>query len=115
MTLDEAKQLKPGDRVLVEMEIQEVLESSVFLSSEYADFSNIREKIAPQRRKFRKGDIVWYRNTFFRVLNDSDGVSVYIAECGADVNPWNEWLVVSPGNIQLVSSVEDREDRKEDA
>lgn len=77
MTLDEAKQLKP---------------------------EQIREKIAPPRRMFKKGDIVWYRNTFFHVLNDSDGVSVYIAECGADVNPLNECLVVSPDNIQLVSA-----------
>ena len=65
MTLEEAKQLKPGDRVLVEMVVAvetpaRVIDGYgyVWLKKGYAKPEQIREKIVPQRRKFKAGDVV---------------------------------------------------------
>ena len=114
MTLEEAKQLKPGDRVLVEMYIDG---SSVFneyghvcLESAYVLPEAIREKIAPPRRKFKKGDIVAVkREAIYYVTDDEkEGLKVYLSATGEDT--WSIRLVAS--ELTLICAVEDREDRK---
>lgn len=62
MTPDEAKQLKPGDWVLAEMQILEAddtynIDGEIWLG-QYVKPERIRSKIAPPLREFRVGDIV---------------------------------------------------------
>lgn len=137
MTPKEAKQLKPGDRVLVEAEVScpvigyprthhissrgnvglkmAILGTPCVTHCMVAP-ETIREKVSSMPRKFKNGDFVWYKNAFFRVLNDSDGESVHIVKSGGEGdNPMNERIVVSADDVQLVSAVEDLADRKEEA
>lgn len=113
MTLEEAKQLKPGDRVLVEMDIDD---SSVFneyghvcLESAYVLPQDIREKIAPPRRKFKAGDIVAVKNEAIYYVTDDEqeGRRVYLSITGK--SEWDIHLV--PDDLTLICAVENREDR----
>ena len=111
MTEAEAKELKPGDRVLVEVVIQEVHEHFIYLSSEYVDFRNIREKVSPPRRKFKKGDIVAVKSgSIYYVVDDEDeGEKVYLSITWKST--WDIRLFAR--DLTLVCAVENREDRKE--
>ena len=126
MTEAEAKELKPGDRVLVEATIREINnhmpeDGNIYIALNVVNLEHdeawscvrcedIREKIAPPRRKFRKGDIVWGGQKFFHVVTDEADGAVSIAENGAEAQ---EHYFVSPGELTLVCAVENREDRKE--
>lgn len=68
-----------------------------------------------EAKKLKKGDIVFFKNMFCHVLHNHNGEEVYIAPCGADVNPRDEWLVTLPSQLKLVTPVEDTENREEDA
>lgn len=131
MTKDEAKQLKPGDKVLVEAEVtcpvigyprtshissrgNVGLKTAILGSPCVAHWmvapEAILKKVRSMNRNFRNGDTVWYKNAFFRVINDSDGESVYMVKCGDDVNPMNDWILVSAHEVQLVSAAEESDD-----
>lgn len=112
MTLEEAKNLKQGDRVLVEMEvcynsnggiIDE--EGDIWFRRAYAKPESIREKLAPPRRKFKEGDIVRYTGsgTLTYVCRDEfeDG-SVFVGGLTRSVR-----YVF----LELICAVENREDR----
>lgn len=124
MTLNEAKKLKAGDRVLVEAIIRDHAEGiidrkgNVRITNEIADDEttdwsftkpeSIREKIAPPRRKFRDGDIVCYAGS---------GALAYV--CRDELEDGSVFvggLTKSIGYIflKLVCPVEERHDRKEE-
>lgn len=113
MTPEEAKKLKPGDRVLAAVTIQEVLESSVFVSSEYVDFYNIVDKATPPRRKFREGDIVRIADDASFRVHEVCGDEV----CGiVKVRYYCRGIVsYKAGELSLICAVEDRADGKEEA
>lgn len=130
MTNEEAKQLRPGDRVLVEAEVEiattgepphphishigNVAVKSAHDGSNSLVFftvapSAIREKLAPPRRKFRKGDIVRTHRgyVFFAVEDENEDGAVSVEQ--------SEDLVAdhfaNAENLTLLVAVEKREDR----
>ena len=115
MTLDEARQLKPGDRVLVEMYIDD---SSVFneyghvgLESAYVLPEAIREKIVQPRRKFRKGDIVrTHRGYVFFAVEDENEDGEVSVERSEELA---EGHFAKAENLTLLLAVENRKDREE--
>lgn len=115
MTLEEARQLKPGDRVLVEMDIDD---SSVFneyghvcLESAYVLPEAIREKIVQPRRKFRKGDIVrTHRGYVFFTVEDEDEDGKVSVEQSEELDAGH---FAEAEKLTLLLAVEDRKDRKE--
>ena len=119
MTLEEARQLKPGDRVLVEMVVAGespvgIVDGCgyVWLIRGYAKPESIREKITPPRRMFKAGDIV-------RVTDDIPHASFIVREDErvATIKMWGEGIgfkYVNADKLTLICAVEDRRDRKED-
>lgn len=111
MTEAEARQLKPGDRVLVEMKIQDVLGHSIYLFSKCADFSDIREKVAPPRRKFKKGDIVrTHRGYVFFAVEDEDEDGNVSVEQSEELDAGH---FAKAENLTLLLAMENRKDREE--
>lgn len=129
MTLEEAKQLKPGDKVLLEAEVttansRKPYEHMTFhgnvavmiavcgtnaASCSCVSPEAIREKIAPQRRKFKIGDIV-------RVTNDIPHAPFIVREDegAATIKIWGEGIgfkYVEADKLTLICAVEDRADR----
>lgn len=136
MTPDEAKQLMPGDRVLLEAEVtyanyrEKPDEHMTFYGNVAVKVATcgahaaafwvvspeaIREKLAPPRRLYKKGDIVIVDETDVFVIHD-------------DERPNRETIRVDHPNykytyihktefhrMQLVCPVEDRHDRKEES
>lgn len=134
MTLEEAKKLKPGDRVLVEAEVicavtgdtttpHITIQGNVVVkvgvdgtcTREYFPCapSAIREKIAPPRRKFRKGDIVrTHRGYVFFAVEDENEYGEVSVEQSEELAAG---YFAKAENLTLLLAVENREDRKEDA
>lgn len=127
MTEAEAKELKPGDRVLVEATIREINnhmpeDGNIYIALNVVNLEHdeawscvrcedIREKITPPRRKFRKEDIVAVKNEaiYYVTEDELEGVRVYLSATGEDT--WDIRLRASM--LTLVCAVENREDRKE--
>lgn len=116
MTLDEARQLKPGDRVLVEMEVSAntdgqpvVRDGLVFLYTRLVSPEQIREKLPPPRRKFKKGDIVAVKSgaVFYIAKDEQEGMKVFLA--AVDGKTWD--LLLDASNLKLICAAEDRADR----
>ena len=131
MIPDEAKLLKPGDKVLVEAEVTlattgeppylHVTRSGnvAMKSASAASIGEmfyavapeaIREKLPTPSRKFRMGDIVSYDAVYY-VIEDQSRFGVLIdktedAEYGH---------MVDAADLSLLCAAENREDRKEDA
>lgn len=124
MTPEEAKQLKTGDRVLIEAEVNVPGTSAVDEHGEvhlyvpnimrkyfYCRPSSIREKLEPPRRKFEQGDIIRFANDArtYEVCGDEvRGIVKVRNYCRGIVNCKAEELL-------LVCAVEDRVDIKEEA
>lgn len=125
MTLEEARQLKPGDRILVEMEVRNRPNGDAPLDEEtgaVATFSkwikrlgmrtsihcsSIREKIAPPRRKFKAGDVVYAFYGYWGVSHDEN-------ENGfVEIGNSNQIRSAFPSELILICAAEDRADRKE--
>ena len=110
MTLEEARQLKPGDRVLVEILIDydSVFDEygNVCLESAYVLPEAIREKIAPPRRKFKKGDIVAVKSgaIFYIAKDEQEGMRVFLA--AVDGKTWD--ICLDASNLTLICAAEDR-------
>ena len=129
MTLEEAKQLKPGDRVLVEAEVvpsvtarfdgnsladhissQGNLSVKVASSGHYKNSfwvcapEAIREKIAPPRRKFRGGDIVRYTGSGALAYVNRDEFEDGRVFAGGWTTPYKAEELI------LICAVENRED-----
>lgn len=118
MTLEEARQLKPGDRVLVEATVGSYdttiidEQNYVWIFEHFINIENIREKVAPQRRKFRKGDIVMSRNGYIYFAVDDEDEN---GEVGVDHSEDSDAEYFEEGeNLTLLLAVEDRSDRKEE-
>ena len=131
MTIEEAKKLKIGDRVLVEAEVidcitgespyihitagGDVAMKSASAWSKETFYSvapeAIREKIMPPRRKFKKGDIVRFNEVIRYVLEDEDQYGVLVA----DHEDAEGGSLADFGELTLLCAVEDRADRKGDA
>lgn len=125
MTLDEAKKLEHGDRVLVEME---VIRDSFFGETCSAGAVYIRaigmedvaaavkpkfiRKKIETSRKFKKGDIVKavdnYPRGYFEMLEDERDGEIELRVDG-ESEFWDAW------GARLVCAAEDREDRKGEA
>lgn len=126
MTLDEAKKLKHGDRVLVEAEVcMAVTDEQHFhitplnnvavkvarrgahdASFWSVDPEAIREKIAPLR-KFKEGDIVELGGKSYIVLEDE--------RCGGVKIDYRDsvysYMILHGSHLKLICAVENREDR----
>lgn len=121
MTLEEAKKLEHGDRILIEAEARAILTDCVDEDGEvqfyvpnvigksfYCKASCIREKLEP-RRAFEEGDIVkWGIDSEIYVITD---IVRRIEIRGSD----GECIYVPLSDIELVCAAEDRADRKEEA
>ena len=116
MKLEEAKQLKTGDRVLIEAEVVQCIDQDfdVYLSlkstvdgkehCEFFSFEYITKKIMPTCRKFKVGDIVipkGYETPLLVTADEKDGVVETF-----NAVPFSHELLI------LVCAVEDRKDRK---
>ena len=134
MTLEEARELKPGDRVLVEAEVvpsvtarfdgnslAEHITSQGNVSVKVASSGHyknsfwvcapeaIREKIAPPRRKFREGDIVKPIRSPYYYKVDRDEFEDGRVFAGGWSMPYKA------EELTLICAAEDRADRKGDA
>lgn len=119
MTLEEARQLKPGDRVLVEAVIgldphdKRTIDrdGDVWLQKPYVKPEAIREKVAPPRRKFKKGDIVrTHRGYVFFAVEDEDEDGKVGVEHSEELDACH---FAEAENLTLLLAVENRKDRKE--
>ena len=115
MTLEEAKKLKIGDRILVEMEVgcndnNEIIDrdGDIWLTRRYVKPERIREKL---RNKFRKGDIVAVKNEaiYYVFEDEQEERKVYLSATGKDT--WDVRLDAS--DLTLICAAKDRADRKE--
>ena len=128
MTLEEAKQLKPGEYVSavfkVEMSFGEIFDSAGNIKlravNEKGDSNFYMSLISPEfvkkskkpRRKFLTGDIVMGKDGEVRVVfeDECDG-RVYISD-----NEFDSCMEYDkPRNFTLICAAEDRRDRKEEA
>ena len=112
MTEAEARQLKPGDRVLVEMEVfmdphnSDIDKNShVWLIGGLAKPEQIREKIAPPRRRFKEGDLVKFRGALAIIEVNRDELEDNLVFAGGFTKPFLF------AELILVCAVEDRADR----
>lgn len=121
MTLDEAKKLEHGDRVLVEMEVMKdsffgetVSAGAVYIRA--VGMENvaaavkpefIRKKLEPTtRRKFKALDIVFAQGAYWIVgQNERDDGSVLVGMMGAISRYKHK-------DLELICAAENREDRK---
>ena len=124
MTLEEAKQLKPGDRVLVEAKVRAINGNTIDAGNVRIALNvrnlehdeawpsvrceDIREKITIPSRGFQTGDIVRYYDDLREVECFNPVPMVGLADGGDDP----EWVEAS--EVELVCAVEDRADRKEE-
>ena len=137
MTLEEAKKLKPGDRILIEAivrghetrgtidpdgDVRISFELSRRGTHEWAFIKPeaIREKIVPPRRKFRKGDIVKDKSSgiYYDIAkdeNDEAGLKDHIAARPSGNAEYKSTSYFRIGVLTLVCAVEDRSDRREEA
>lgn len=106
MTLEEAKQLKPGDLVLAEVKIKATYKGCISLSSQYVEFCDIREKIAPPRRRFKEGDLVKFLGDLSIIEVNRDELEGNLVFAGGFTKPFLF------AELILVCAVEDRADRK---
>lgn len=125
MTLEEAKQLKDGDHILIEAIVRNLIISNNqspfcdsgntigiryknelgYYENDYICISNIREKIEPPRRKFKEGDIVLVADGVREVCEDeTDGVVKVLYYCRGIVSHKAKVLL-------LICPVEERHDR----
>ena len=116
MTLEEVKQLKQGDRVLVEMSVSVdtdgqpiVRDGLVFLYTRLVRPEDIREKITPSRRKFKKGDIVSRNGHLYYVADDEMANGKVLLDCCGD-----GIMHTRADLLTLERGVEDRVNRKEE-
>lgn len=120
MTLEEASELKPGDKVLVEATVHSQMgelaifrvqtECRPFVDLARVSYDKIRKRLPQPRRKFRRGDIVSTRqgNVFFVVEDESDDGKV-----GAEPNEgWLAEHFIEAESLTLVCALENRMDRK---
>lgn len=113
MTPEETKQLRPGDRILVEIQLcpNDIVSDDgyVRLINRYLNPKSIREKLSPPRRTFRAGDIVLLQNNILNVIEDesSDGVLVSV------INKNTVGTLTNPHDLTLICAADNREDRKE--
>lgn len=132
MTPEEAKQLKPGDCVLVEAfvavgfngQVQFGKRDNLFIvlgrngengtiiyDRNLVRCEDIREKLTPPRRKFRKGDILLSRNGYIYFAVDDEDEN---GEVGVDYSEDSDAAYfVEAENLTLMLAVENRKDRKE--
>lgn len=129
MTKEEASKLKPGDRVLIEATIRgcdkcaidndgDVRISLEVLGGTKTDWAHIkpeaiREKISPPRRAFRKGDIVKLKDTCSLALYYVSADEI-VGSRGICLDTGRRFAEVPASDIELVCSVDDRKDRKEE-
>lgn len=125
MTPEEAKQLKTGDRVLIEAEVNVPGTSAVDEHGEvhlyvpnimgkyfYCRPSSIREKLEPPRRKFKVGDIVKRKGTNrLYTVAQNENIGHYDIGLLIDEHLTDELIE----ELELVCAFDDRADRKEDA
>lgn len=129
MTLEEARQLKPGDRVFIEANVASDETGRTIFADEALSISldggrgmsktlilvnpyivrkeAIRKKIET-RRKFKKGDIVFFLDRLFFVSSDGDENETEIFLDG-------DYYWARNSEIKLICAVEDRSDRKGEA
>lgn len=114
MNLSEAKQLKAGDRIIVEMVVgsndeYRIIDADgdVWLTDRYVHHERIREKLEPPRRKFRKGDIVsavdGEPSGFFELDEDEEAGEIKVFING-EAEFWDA------AEAQLVCDAKNRED-----
>lgn len=129
MTLDEAKQLNPGDRVFIEAKVEKDETGRTIFGNEnllisfdggrgrsktivlanpyYVRKEAISKKIETSR-KCKKGDIVLFENGLHFVTRDGDE---YETEIFMD----DDYCWVRNSEIKLICAAEDRADRKGEA
>lgn len=120
MTLEEAGELKPGDKVLVEATVHSQMgdfaifrvqtDCFPFVDMARVSYDKIRKRLPQPRRKFRRGDIVSTRlgNVFFVVDDESDDGKV-----GAEPNEgWLAEHFAEAESLTLICALENRMDRK---
>lgn len=117
MTIEEAKHLRPGDRVLIEAVIDSLCgdifqENRVLIAIKgYADSvdvapEDIREKLPTPRRKFRKGDIVSRNGHLYYVADDELNNGKVLLDC------WDDGIMHTRADLlTLERAVENRENR----
>ena len=131
MTLEEAKQLKAGDRVLVEAEVicaatGEPPDSPITSRGNVAvkvacSCPNvmthccvapeaIRKKVTTARRKFKKGDIVLYDSKLWFIHRNEDENGIVEMSNGKKL-----MIKAHYSTLDIVCAAENREDRKGEA
>lgn len=129
MTLEEAKQLKPGDRVLVEAEVicaatgeppdspittlgnvAVKMACSCPIGIAYCGVAPeaIRKKVTTARREFKKGDIVLYDRKLWFIHRNEDENGIVEMSNGKKL-----MIKAHYSTLDLVSAAENREDIKE--
>lgn len=127
MTIEELEQLKHGDIVLVELEVmKDSFNGKVcncgsvlvrHIGTEKAIASLKPFEIIKKVRKLQSGDIVWYNKALYRVVCNNETIpgTVYITNIKEKENSNEIGFSVEANDIELICSVDNREDRKEDA
>lgn len=116
MTLEEEKKLKPGDLVLVLVELVQRSEAEpdnwhgkTCVESLCLCPEDIHSVYEPARRKFKNGDIVRYFDELRYVINEQDRFGVLIA---VEENA-RYGTMADAEELTLICPVEDRHDRKD--
>lgn len=132
MTIQEAKKLEPGDLILIEGIVRNNIGKQTPMSKtgksiavrykneigEYYDdwiaVCNIREKLEPPRRFYKKGDIVKAKETcslalYYVAADELAGSS------GICLTNGHRFTNVPASELELVCAADKREDEKEEA
>lgn len=131
MTLEEAKRLKTGDRVLVEATIRELNnhmpeDGNIYIALNVVNlehdeawscvrYEDIREKVVPQRRRFKAGDVVLSRAGRILLVrcNEEESPTARLVESFNYHYNHHEINTIAWDELTLVCAVGNREDRKE--
>lgn len=114
MTLEEARQISKGDRIVVETTIgdNDIVNDDgyILLVRRYIPPSDIRKKLEPTtRRKFKALDIVFAQGAYWIVgQNERDDGSVLVGMMGAISRYKHK-------DLELICAAENREYRKGEA
>lgn len=112
MDIEEAKQICKGDRIVVETTIgdHDIIndDGSIILVRRYIPPRDIREKVAPPRRKFKAGDVVYSFGKYWGLSHDEDNLGMVLMGCGSTQRHTHY------SYVELICAAENREDRKED-
>ena len=112
MDIEEAKQICKGDRIVVETTIgdHDIIndDGSIILVRRYIPPRDIREKVAPPRRKFKEGDLVKFVGALAIIEVNRDEMGDNLVFAGGFTKPFLF------AELILICAAENREDRKED-